>query len=597
MKDTEKVSDFMKRILALICIVVLCVGCGKEPVEEETVYNLFTVEDLGKSMKALGQRDTNTYFGSLQISLIGTITNPSEDSFQMIADGISVNVPISDLADGIMTVKSKEYLEGTPVIVSGILGTIGLECQEEGDLEKLKAEYAEQISKEMETTESTTKIPTEELTTEATTVQAVSQATTQAQTVTQATEQGTEQTTVAVTEETTTETTTTIQELADSVDVDISKLTPNDAPLIDRIRSDSYTCTYRVTMTEVAHIDKYSPKEGDEYTAPMYELEPYEIPTTLTEDQLLESAQMKVINAKIQADKEAEQARIQKEKTRLNNMSIAELSVYIRGGREGLSSPEPNPDKYAPTPMYYFKVTDGNIMGLTDAGKTLKTIIVPDVPVPDNTGLWDDIKASNNVEVLMFKGKHFLETKVPTPETESEKRIREYNKLPQPFTMEYSSDFKVKTAALRGCTSLRILALPYGVDTVGEYAFADCPNLEYVRMPVQAFSLEGHIFDKNKSIVSLIMPEKIHRSYNVEVLYNMYGLTNLIFTSNYADSAGIVDGDMYIFKGCNNLERVAISNTQQFDRSRLENAYKGLDNIVFKFEQRATEVTTSDKNK
>ena len=115
-------------------------------------------------------------------------------------------------------------------------------------------------------------------------------------------------------------------------------------------------------------------------------------------------------------------------------------------------------------------------------------------------------------------------------------------------------------------------------------------------MPERVFSLQDNIFENSNKIVSLIMPVQIIQNWSTEALYSMGGLKNLIFTSNTAPSAGVLDEDMYIFKGCNKLERVVLSPTVQFNRSLLDNSYKGLEKVNLKFTTTATTATTTTNN-
>lgn len=574
----------MRLLCLLLAITFAITGCKDEEVESDERYNIFSVEDLGQAFKSTGLKDAQNDFNAIPISLLGTVTNIGEDgSFELSSDYVTIKVGITtgDYATVFNDLKDKDFVEGIGVRVDGVLSNIDINCENSEDKSELMSEYeAENTTVETTTEATTAETTTAETTTAETTVEITTMI---------ATETVTENTSTVT--ETPTETTTSIDEYALSLGLDLEGIDETDAPLKYRIRSDNYDCTYTAELTNVTYVGLLT----EEYTQPLYELEAYDIPVELTAGELILYAKEDVIARREAAIRQAEIEQEEAEKARLNKMSISELQTYIKGGCDGSSIAEPNVDAYNASPLTCFVIQNNSIMGLSDEGKKLKTLVVPDMTIPDNTLLWDDLKEANCVETLIFKGRHFVETRVKTPETEAERKKREYNKLPEPYTIEYSSDFNVKTAALKGCTSLKVLALPYGINTIGSSAFADCTNLEYVKMPVEVFTLEGHIFDGCDKIISLIMPETIRQNYSTEVLYNMAGLKNLIFTSNDAASAGIVDEDMYMFKGCDSLERVAISNTTQFDRSRLENAYKGLDKISFKFTQKAEVVENETK--
>ena len=553
----------MKRLICIfnVLLLIVCgsVGCKKTENTTEEQYNVFSVEDLGRTFKASDLGYISENFAETPISILGTISAIGDSSITLESDYLTVDAVLPENYSELLDMSKKDFVEGANVRLDGTLRNIDIQCENEEDYAKLHTPAA------VDTEESSV-----------------------SQTIQAAEAQAEGQTQGLDTQETATETTTSVEQYAESLGVSLEDVSPAEAPISLLVRSELYDCRFTASLEDITYIG-----EPGEYTTPILELTPYTIPDLVTEDELIDTAKQTRVQNKLAELEATNQAKLEAEQLRLNNMTIPEFTDYIKTGTGGASAPEPNPDKYQATPNSYFRISNNAIMGLTDAGKKLTTVVVPDMPIPDDTQLWDDLKAGNTVEVLMFKGKHFTETQVPTPETPAEKRKREFNDLPQPYTTVYSSDLSVKTAALKGCSSIRIIALPYGINSIGSEAFANCTNLAYIRMPVDVFNLEGHIFDGDGKIVSLIMPDNIRTNYSTEVLYNMPGLKNLIFTSNNATAAGIVDAEMYMFKGCTSLERVAISNTVQFDRSRLENAYPGLDNISFKFAQKAETVETT----
>lgn len=596
-------------VVSLLAVSLMLMGCtgktgvGKE--ESETEDYSFTVEQLGKILKA--GDNTREELEHTDATIYGKISSLGENGLELEGSNITVAV---DYTDNLLEKGVPKKLEvGKLVRIDGMIDTIELECDDE-------------IKKELENTTTTTTETTTEttMTTTNATDTATDTDTTTTMTMTTgkteeatANEVTTEQTSLIASAETKDEqgtkqsqsqsqsqegkeetTQDSLEQEAKELGVDLSKVSVQEAPIVYRLRSNLVESSYNVKFTFISKLEEVDDETLNKIE-PKIDGKSYKIPELLTEEELLVEAKKKAIEDKKNEAKIMEEKAEQAERDRLNSLSQADLETYIKQGSDGQTSAEPVLSSYEATPIKYFRVVNGNkLQGLTDTGKELKTIIVPEnLVIESDSELWDDLKSANKVEFLGFKGTYFTATKVYKEESISEKAKREYNGLPAPYTYSYASNFNIKSGALEGCTSLKVLVLPYGVHTVGSKAFSNCPNLNYVKMPERVFSLQDNIFENSNKIVSLIMPVQIIQNWSTEALYSMGGLKNLIFTSNTAPSAGVLDEDMYIYKGCNKLERVVLSPTVQFNRSLLDNSYKGLEKVNLKFTTTATSTATS----
>ena len=600
-------------VVSLLAVSLMLMGCtgktgvGKE--ESETEDYSFTVEQLGKILKA--GDNTREELEHTDATIYGKISSLGENGLELEGSNITVAV---DYTDNLLEKGVPKKLEvGKLVRIDGMIDTIELECDDE-------------IKKELENTTTTTETTTETTmtTTNATDTATDTDTTTATTTMTMTTgkteeatanEVTTEQTSLIASAETKDEqgtkqsqsqsqsqsqggkeetTQDSLEQEAKELGVDLSKVSVQEAPIVYRLRSNLVESSYNVKFTFISKLEEVDDETLNKIE-PKIDGKSYKIPELLTEEELLVEAKKKAIEDKKNEAKIMEEKAEQAERDRLNSLSQADLETYIKQGSDGQTSAEPVLSSYEATPIKYFRVVNGNkLQGLTDTGKELKTIIVPEnLVIESDSELWDDLKSANKVEFLGFKGTYFTATKVYKEESISEKAKREYNGLPAPYTYSYASNFNIKSGALEGCTSLKVLVLPYGVHTVGSKAFSNCPNLNYVKMPERVFSLQDNIFENSNKIVSLIMPVQIIQNWSTEALYSMGGLKNLIFTSNTAPSAGVLDEDMYIFKGCNKLERVVLSPTVQFNRSLLDNSYKGLEKVNLKFTTTATSTATT----
>lgn len=602
-------------VVSLLAVSLMLMGCtgttgvGKE--ESETEDYSFTVEQLGKILKA--GDNTREELEHTDATIYGKISSLGENGLELEGSNITVAV---DYTDNLLEKGVPKKLEvGKLVRIDGMIDTIELECDDEIKKELENTTTTETTTETTMTTTNATATATDTTTATTTMTMTMTTGKTEEATANEVTteqtsliasaetkdEQGTKQTQVqsqSQSQEGKEETTQdSLEQEAKELGVDLSKVSVQEAPIVYRLRSNLVESSYNVKFTFISKLEEVDDETLNKIE-PKIDGKSYKIPELLTEEELLVEAKKKAIEDKKNEAKIMEEKAEQAERDRLNSLSQADLETYIKQGSDGQTSAEPVLSSYEATPIKYFRVVNGNkLQGLTDTGKELKTIIVPEnLVIESDSELWDDLKSANKVEFLGFKGTYFTATKVYKEESISEKAKREYNGLPAPYTYSYASNFNIKSGALEGCTSLKVLVLPYGVHTVGSKAFSNCPNLNYVKMPERVFSLQDNIFENSNKIVSLIMPVQIIQNWSTEALYSMGGLKNLIFTSNTAPSAGVLDEDMYIFKGCNKLERVVLSPTVQFNRSLLDNSYKGLEKVNLKFTTTATSTATTTNN-
>lgn len=551
MKKIKKPMIIFGLIAIIVVLTVLAlVGntLSEGQVEDEEVGYEFTLEQVGDSLKAgsLKQEDLE----HTDMKLYGKVESVSDNGIEIgvsrgLTGGLTGVTAEVSYTDNLFNGKEPRGLAvGQLVCVDGMLDTIEVECKD--------SEVQSVIDSLEETTERI--------------IESESESTTYGAVGVDRTKRRAE-----------------LESEATGLGIDLSSIKAEDAPVTKLIQSKYIELGYRLTVCYVRSISEVT---GEEYNA----LEPkldgivYQPREYLTDEELEVYAIEQAIYDKKNEAKTIEERAEQAERDRLNSLSEADLASYIKQGSGGVTSAEPDISKYEATPKQYFRLEGNKVLGLTDGGKQLKTIIVPgDLLVDSDSELWDDLKKANTVEFLGFKGTYFTATKVMTEESPSEKAKREGKGLPAPYTYDYKSSFSIKSGALEGCSSIKVLVLPYGVNTIGSRAFSNCSELNYVKMPERVFSLQGNIFNGSSKIVSLIMPSQIIENWSTECLYGMSGLENLIFASNTAPSAGVLDEDMYIFKGCTSLERVVLSPTVQFNRSLLENSYKGLDGVNLQF--------------
>ncbi len=103
-------------------------------------------------------------------------------------------------------------------------------------------------------------------------------------------------------------------------------------------------------------------------------------------------------------------------------------------------------------------------------------------------------------------------------------------------TFNKSSLTEIKSYAFSGCSSLESIALPAGVKTLGSNVFANCTNLKTASIPITVSTNEYNIF------------------------YNCTSLTDFSFsTGSYSDGAkDITKIPGYMFQKCTSLETITI---------------------------------------
>ena len=459
-------------VVSLLAVSLMLMGCtgktgvGKE--ESETEDYSFTVEQLGKILKA--GDNTREELEHTDATIYGKISSLGENGLELEGSNITVAV---DYTDNLLEKGVPKKLEvGKLVRIDGMIDTIELECDDE-------------IKKELENTTTTT--TTTETTTETTmtttnaTDTATDTDTTTTMTMTMTTgkteeatanEVTTEQTSLIASAETKDEqgtkqsqsqsqsqsqggkeetTQDSLEQEAKELGVDLSKVSVQEAPIVYRLRSNLVESSYNVKFTFISKLEEVDDETLNKIE-PKIDGKSYKIPELLTEEELLVEAKKKAIEDKKNEAKIMEEKAEQAERDRLNSLSQADLETYIKQGSDGQTSAEPVLSSYEATPIKYFRVVNGNkLQGLTDTGKELKTIIVPEnLVIESDSELWDDLKSANKVEFLGFKGTYFTATKVYKEESISEKAKREYNGLPAPYTYSYASNFNIKSGALEG---------------------------------------------------------------------------------------------------------------------------------------------------
>ena len=143
-------------------------------------------------------------------------------------------------------------------------------------------------------------------------------------------------------------------------------------------------------------------------------------------------------------------------------------------------------------------IENGAVTGLTEYGRTLEEIIVPDVVTSIGESAFD--------EVLSYYG-HNLKK----------------------LTLS-ANLVSIGRDAFYGCANLTSLTLPNGLISIGEYAFASCTGLTNITIPASVTSIGEGAFDRCSGITSITIPAGV-TSIGYGVLAGCTGLQSVTVAS------------------------------------------------------------------
>lgn len=135
------------------------------------------------------------------------------------------------------------------------------------------------------------------------------------------------------------------------------------------------------------------------------------------------------------------------------------------------------------------------------------------------------------------------------------------------------TDEYIEDEAFYGCTSLKIAELN-NVKRIGQYAFADCEVLSYLRMPIVEEIGEGAftqylVTGGAAQIMELILPETL-KSIGTGAFASCLGLTEIVIPS------GLTEVSEFAFAGCSKIQLVTLgSNVTKIG----ERAFMGCENL------------------
>lgn len=135
-------------------------------------------------------------------------------------------------------------------------------------------------------------------------------------------------------------------------------------------------------------------------------------------------------------------------------------------------------------------------------------------------------------------------TKEPVRVTDSKEGVTEVIFLGTPR--------EIGNQAFRGCRVLRTIALPEGVESLGQALFADCDTLAEVELPAEIEEIPAYFFMNCKELEDIDIPETV-RSINYEAFKNCVKLSEMTTLPN-----GLTTVGPSAFRACTNLQTVLL---------------------------------------
>lgn len=224
-------------------------------------------------------------------------------------------------------------------------------------------------------------------------------------------------------------------------------------------------------------------------------------------------------------------------------LAILLALILIFAGCGGNNDPKPtgnNGGNGADSGSEAYFEWDGNyITGLSDKGRTQKTIVVP----ARCEGFTDAVFANSKVEEVRFEDDDDLEIgvafmgssvrSVVLPAGVTELPMMAFQmcesletvKLPEKLTelgtyafsgcssltgVEFTGDqlTEISGNSFENCAALKEIKIPNGVEKIGKYAFFGCKNLAKVELPETLKTVEGNAFG-NTALTEVRLPEQI----------------------------------------------------------------------------------------
>ena len=120
----------------------------------------------------------------------------------------------------------------------------------------------------------------------------------------------------------------------------------------------------------------------------------------------------------------------------------------------------------------------------------------------------------------------------------------------------------IGNGAFKEKTGIRTVKLPAGINSIGGSAFEDCSNLTEVTLPagIEITEIEDYTFSGCTSLTEITIPDGVN-SIGAYAFMNCTSLTEITIPHSVLRIGEIINyyNEGHTFDGCNNLERINIS--------------------------------------
>lgn len=165
----------------------------------------------------------------------------------------------------------------------------------------------------------------------------------------------------------------------------------------------------------------------------------------------------------------------------------------------------------------------------------------------------------NNTEIITkeaFSNSHNLEH-INIPETVNFIDSNAFYNCYNLKDIEIPRVEKIQQSTFEGCSSLKEISIPYGVQTICDQAFNGCKALIKITIPESVTEIGRKAFEGCASLNSIIIPTSI--KYIREGAFN-----NCTSLSSFTIPKNIESIDGNIFTMCKNLKNIIIQNNSKF---------------------------------
>ena len=150
-----------------------------------------------------------------------------------------------------------------------------------------------------------------------------------------------------------------------------------------------------------------------------------------------------------------------------------------------------------------------------------------------------------------------------------------------------ASVMNIGSYAFYGCSSLTEITIPAGVTSIGNYAFSDCSSLTEVTIKAGVTSIGSSAFSGCNKLTEITIPESV-TSIGYQAFYGCSGLTEITIPSS------VTNIGLSAFYGCSNLTEinynaVAVANLTS-DHNVFYNAGSDSDGITVIFGESVTSI-------